>query len=339
MEKTKMLESEIKIALAANDVSLGLINEAAGRHAFRKQSLKDKINTIKNGKIAASQAAPTSQKQTALKQEHKTDFVEEYRDLINKIDFGFKAPDKEEANDYFRHRPPSLGLISSDLNKITTKKEMQSSGLDINPRLAVLGYADFQKIALAQKSEDITNDILRNHINGNDSLIKDFPELQETVGKLQTLGKNHNNIHYEIEEFNQVQALVLRDFNRLYPNFNKQCQSVYNENKDRTKPDIELSKYQRYCVLSGVGFIPNINRPDIRHDMESKEVLYDMTVNNLDRKPQKQKDTAKQIPNTELQEVQIIGDKNKIKKPQMYKNDIYNDMVNQELQKRLQNQQ
>lgn len=332
-----MLESEIKTALAANDVSLNLINEAADAHASRKQSLQDKINAIKNSKTITPQAQ--QQKQAVSPKESKTDFVEEYRDLMNKIDFGFKAPDREEANDYFRHRPPSLGLISSDLNKITTKKEMQSSELDINPRLAVLSYADFQKIALAQKSEDITNDILRNHINGNDSLIKDFPELQETVSNLQTLGKNQHNIHYDIEEFNQVQALVLRDFNRLYPNFNKQCQSVYNENKDRSQPDIELSKYQRYCVLSGVGFIPNINRPDIRHDMESKEVLYDMAVRNLERKPQKQKNTAKQIPETELQEVQIVGDKNKIKKPQMYKNDIYNNLVNQELQKRLQKQQ
>lgn len=329
-----MLESEITTALAANDVSLKLINEAESRHTSRKQSLQDKIAAIKNGKNTTQQSSKKPQLQSTQNHDNKVDFVEEYRDLMNKIDFGFKAPDREEASDYFRHRPPSVGLISSDLNKITSKEEMQSNALDINPQLAVLGYSDFQKIALAQKSEDITNDILRNHINGDDNLLKDFPELQETVANLQSLGKNQHNIHYEIEEFNQVQALVLRDFNQFYPDFNKQCHHIYDENKDHSKADIELSKYQRYCVLSGDGFIPNINRPDIRHDMESKEVLYDMALRNLNNQTQKTKTSSRQLP-----EVEIIGDKNKIKKPKMFKEDIYNNLVNQELQKRLQKQQ
>lgn len=334
-----MLESDINNALAANDVSLSLINEAANAHASRKQSLQDKINAIKNGKNAAKNNPQPQQKQTTQNQDNRIDAVEEYRDLMNKIDFGFKAPDKEEAGSYFMHRPPSIGLITADINKVSTGKDVKSAPLAINPNLAVLRYKDFEKIALAQKSEDITIDILRNHINGDNHLTQEFPEIQTAVNKLQNINKNNNEISYDTEEFNQIQALVLKNFNELYPDFKKNCQDLYEQNKDHTRPDIEISKYQRYCILSDIAFIPNIHKPDIIHDMESKEVLYDMAVNNLDREPQKQKKSAKNktAAKTIQQEGQNIGKPKK--KPQTFGNDIYNELVNQELQKRLQNQQ
>lgn len=325
-----MLNSATLTTLESTLLSLDDIKEKESAHTNHKQSLQDKIQAIK---MTKQQKTPP---QTASKTNPtvKKDFVAEYEELTQKLPIVPRF-NKEDIPDYFRHRPAFAGLITGDLNKTASLKEVRQTRLSINPELNVLKYDDFQKIALAQKSEDITIDLLRNHINGDNRLTEDLPELQKILGSLTSLNKNKMNINYSTEEFNQVQEVVLNNFNHFQPEFKKNCQIAYFTDKNNSKEDIKLSKYQRYCLLSGNGFIPNMNRPENIHDMESKEALYDLAINNLDRPSNKQKSTLKEENNV-LPEITIIGDKNKIKQPSLQ---FDQKQLNQELKKQLQNTQ
>lgn len=335
-----MVNSATLEALASTSASLSDISEIESAHIIHKQSVRDKITAMKFAKKQPQQpqnpVKTTSSPSNTQNKENLPHFVAEYEELTQKLPI-LPRFDREEISDYFRYRPASVGLITGDLDKTTSIAKIRNDGLSINPELNVLKYDDYQKIALAQKSEDITLDILRNYINGDNSLAADMPQLQAILGNLKSLNKNKMNINYSTEEFNQVQEVVLNNFNEFYPDFRKACQISYFTNKDNSKEDVNLTKYQSYCLIAGNGFVPTPNTPDNIHDMESKDTLYNQALYNVHHPLDKQK-SAPQKQSHILPEVTIVGDKDLVKKPQLPDQD-YNQQITQEVQKRIQNTQ
>lgn len=233
---------------------LELREKANHRH---KQNLKQKIAGIK----AAKKDRPVTA---------KTDFISEYKELADKLNISLGN------GGYFRHRPPSLCFIENTPPQSTDKTE-----LGINPALNQLRYSDYQKVALVQRSQEIAFELIRSRINGSDNSAETYPAIAQSLSQMNSLEKNGASISCSTEEFNSLHNAVLQNFEHICPDFERRCRETYKENKNDAEPDIALSAYQRYCLFETPGFIPNLNSPDIIHDMYSKEETYNQTLQRI----------------------------------------------------------
>lgn len=237
---------------------LELREKAGDQH---KQKLKQKIAGIK----AARKDRPITS---------KTDFISEYKELADKLNINLGN------GGYFRHRPPSLGFIE-DTPQTMPLNRIGETSLGINPALNRLRYSDYQKIALVQKSQEIAFELIRSRVNGNDNAAETYPAIAQSLSEMNSLEKIGSSISYDTEEFNNLHNAVLQNFEHIYPDFERRCRETYKENKNNAEPDIALSAYQRYCLFETPGFIPNLNSPDIIHDMYSKEETYNQTLQRI----------------------------------------------------------
>ena len=241
-----MSEQNVAFEISVIEASLSMLNDNEKIHLNKKQSLKSRINKIKQTPKA-----------------NKIDFMAEYQDLRSKLSPLFPKDETPEI----LFRPHQSGII----NPIKNYKTFPS--LQMNPLLCNLKYADFEKTALALYADDITSSCIV-----NPKQVKNIPELYQLINKAKGIQKNKFYYIYAMDEFKQIRGKVLSNFKKIVPNFQAQCQSFYLQNKKIKETEISLTPYQKYCLINNPKYIFDASKPDIRHDIELTDLQINQTL-------------------------------------------------------------
>ncbi len=248
-----MSEQNVAFEISVIEASLSMLNDNEKLHLNKKQSLKARIAKIKQ--------APKTK---------KINFVAEYQDLRSKLSPFFSKDETPEI----LFRPHQIGIITP------IKNYRKFPLLQINPLLCNLKYADFEKTALALYADDITSFCIV-----NPKQIKNIPEIYQLIRNAKSIQKNKFYYIYDMDEFKQIKAKILKNFKKIGSNFQASCQSFYLQNKKVKETEISLSPYQRYCLVNNPKYIFDANKPDIRHDIEMTDMQINQTLQLFRSKP------------------------------------------------------
>ena len=241
-----MSEQNVALEISVIEASLSMLNDNEKIHIAKKQNIKSRIAKIKQTPKAK-----------------KIDFISEYQDLRNKFSPLFSKDERPEI----LFRPHQSGIINPIKNYKTFPK------LQLSPLLCNLKYADFEKTALALYADDITSSCI---VNPNQ--VKNIPEIYQLIKNAKSIQKNKFYYIYDMDEFKQIRAKVFKNFKKIAPNFQAQCQSFYLQNKKKNKAEISLTPYQRYCLVNNPKYIFDASKPDIRHDVEMTDLQVNQTL-------------------------------------------------------------
>ena len=190
-----MSEQNVAFEISVIEASLSMLNDNEKLHLNKKQSLKARIAKIKQ--------APKTK---------KINFVAEYQDLRSKLSPFFSKDETPEI----LFRPHQIGIITP------IKNYRKFPPLQINPLLCNLKYADFEKTALALYADDITSSCIV-----NPKQIKNIPEIYQLIRNAKSIQKNKFYYTYDMDEFKQIKAKILKNFKKIASNFQASCQSFY----------------------------------------------------------------------------------------------------------------
>lgn len=241
-----MSEQNAAVEISVIEASLSMLNDNEKLHLIRKQNIKSRIGKIKQ--------TPKTK---------KINFIAEYQDLRNKLSPLFSEDEKPEI----LFRPHQTGIISPIKNYKKLPK------LQISPLLCNLKYADFEKTALALYADDITSFYI---VNPNQ--VKNIREIYQLINNAKNIQKNKLYYIYDMDEFKKIRATIFKNFKKIAPNFQAQCQSFYLQNKNNKQPEISLTPYQRYCLINNPKYIFDASKPDVRHDVEMTDLQINQTL-------------------------------------------------------------
>lgn len=241
-----MSEQNVAFEISVIEASLSMLNNNEKIHLNKKQSIKSRINKIKQTPKAK-----------------KIDFLVEYQDVRRKLSPLFSKDETPEI----LFRPHQIGII----NPIKNYKTFPS--LQMNPLLYNLKYTDFEKMALALHADDITSFCIV-----NPKQIKNIPEIYQLIKNAKGIQKNKFYYIYDMDEFKQIRTKVFKNLKKIAPNFQAQCQSFYLQNKKIKETEISLTPYQRYCLVNNPKYIFDASKPDIRHDIEMTDLQINQTL-------------------------------------------------------------
>lgn len=241
-----MSEQNAAFEISVIEASLSMLNDNEKIHIVRKQNIKSRIGKIKQ-----------------MPKAKKINFIAEYQDLRNKFSSFFSKDETPEI----LFRPHQSGIINPIKNYKTFPE------LQISPLLCNLKYADFEKTALALYADDITSSCI---VNPNQ--VKNIPEIYQLIKNAKSIQKNKFYYIYDMDEFKQIRSKVFKNFKKIAPNFQAQCQSFYLQNKNMQEAEISLTPYQRYCLVNNPKYIFDASKPDVRHDVEMTDLQINQTL-------------------------------------------------------------